>query len=110
MLQNYKAIVAPNSQSWDPDTLTLSQFIMVMQAADYASKSKVANEPWEATFGLAEKKRKFERDPITGLFNDKQMVEHLQAAMEDPICKHIPTLVRCKLSSSVRRSATYHLS
>ena len=91
MVENYKKYLAPEGEPWDPKTMTLNQFFKAMQMAQIDSSRKEKTEPWDQVFGLSEKDEvKFTRNNITKLFNDKQMVEQLLAAMDDPICKSVP--------------------
>ena len=44
-------------------------------------------DPWLVEFGLKNASdRSFKRNTITGLFDDKQMIEQLKESMDDPIC------------------------
>ncbi|KAK5080999.1 hypothetical protein LTR05_008316 [Lithohypha guttulata] len=53
-------------------------------------------EPKDQTFGLYDPKHHFARDPITGLFNDADMIKELTSAMDDPISNFGPRNVpRC---------------
>jgi len=74
----------------NPDELTLEQFIEVMKnAAVYEKKNK--KEPWEIEFGIpGEADVSFERNPITGLFDDQTMINALTKAMDDPISNFGP--------------------
>lgn len=81
---------------WNPKEMGLQEFLMEMGQVRERAKNDPAVEPWEIEFGLknkdedeARKKMAFKRDPITKLFNDEDMVEHLTKVMDEPICKYI---------------------
>ena len=94
MIENYKKYLVPEGEAWDPKTMTLNQFFKAMQMAQIESSGKEKTEPWDQVFGLSEKDEvRFTRNKITKLFNDKQMVEQLLVAMDDPICKSVPGYV-----------------
>jgi hypothetical protein len=74
----------------DPKSIPLDKFISTMAAATgYSNAYKV--EPWEITFGLDHKPElNFQRNPVTGLFDDQQMMGALTSAMDDPISNFGP--------------------
>ena len=83
-----KEELSGGDRSFDPKSLTVPQFIQRMQATRGYEKGKPPIEPWQQVFGLkTQEKLRFLRNPITGLFDDQQMIDQLMAAMEDPICK-----------------------
>ena len=66
---------------WDPKTLKLADYLNMSRAVPQNT------EPWENEFGLRSSgPRRFERNSITGLFDDQQMVDELRASMDAPIC------------------------
>ena len=70
--------------SFDPKALKLEDFMELMAYSAQMEKT----DPEDVEFGLkTEEKYHFKRDPITKLFNDKQMIEALKESMDDPICK-----------------------
>lgn len=104
MIENYKKYLVKEGEPWDPKTMTLNQFFKAMQMAQIESKGKEKTEPWDQIFGLSEKDEvKFTRNNITKLFNDKQMVEQLLVAMDDPICKNVPEYELCVFFPTVSR-------
>lgn len=84
--------------NWDPKDLSLTQFINLMK---YTPKDN--KEPWEVEFGLKDQAElKFSRNPITGLFDDQQLVNQLVASMDDPISNFGPCNVpRCLKSVEI---------
>ena len=84
----------------DPKNVPLDQFISAMaKAAGYSEANKA--EPCDITFGLKNKLKpeaNFRRNPVTGLFDDQQMVNALTSAMDDPISnfgpRNIPKCLR----------------
>lgn len=83
-----------------PSNMSLQEFLMRMAASKQKAKEdeakvKGAPEPCEVTFGIPDElpedqSQQFKRNPITGLFSDKQMIEALTAAMDDPISNFGP--------------------
>lgn len=79
---------------WKPKEMGLQEFLMEMAQARERTKNDPPVEPWDIEFGLknkdddeTKKKMAFKRDPITRLFSDEQMIEHLNKVMDEPICK-----------------------
>lgn len=71
-------------KDFDPKALTLEDFMGLMSYSAEMEKT----EPEDVTFGLkTEAKYMFKRDPVTKLFDDKQMIDALKESMDDPICK-----------------------
>jgi transposase len=68
---------------FDPKKLTLEGFFKLMGAA-----KQTPTPPWKQEFGLANEEYRFQRDPVTNLFNDEKMIKALTAAMDEPICEH----------------------
>lgn len=80
----------------DPKNIPLDQFITAMaMASGYQAAHKV--EPCDITFGLDhDPKLNFQRNPVTGLFDDQQMIDALNSAMDDPISNFGPrNIPRC---------------
>lgn len=79
----------------NPSSVTMPEFLQAMQAAGAHPDKR---EPWEKTFGLPadektpadKKKLDFQRDKITNLFNDQQMINALTEAMDEPISEFGP--------------------
>ena len=66
---------------WDPKTLKLAEYLKMSRPVPKKP------EPWVNEFGLRSSgPRRFERNSITGLFDDQQMVDELRASMDAPIC------------------------
>ncbi|CAM1511037.1 Fc.00g085500.m01.CDS01 [Cosmosporella sp. VM-42] len=81
--------------TFDPKNLSLEAFMGLMQYSATAPKV----EPKDVTFGLKSKPEyDFERNPITKLFDDQQMINALKKAMDEPICsfgpKNIPKCLK----------------
>ena len=94
MIEEYKKYLVPEGEPWDPRTMTLNQFFKAMQMAQMESSEKEKTDPCDQVFGLSEKdEAEFTRNNITKLFNDKQMVDQLLVAMNDPIRKSVPDYV-----------------
>ena len=81
---------------WKPKEMGLQEFLMEMAQARERAKNDPVIEPCDIEFGLknkdndeTRKKMAFKRDPVTRLFNDEQMVEHLSKVMDEPLCKCI---------------------
>jgi hypothetical protein len=75
----------------DPDEVDLETFVERMKVvAAYAKEHPT--EPWERNFGVPGDSdgRYFERNPITGLFDDEALVKALGKAMDDPISQFGP--------------------
>lgn len=71
-------------KTFDPKALTLEDFMGLMSYSAQMEKT----EPEDVEFGLkTEAKYMFKRDPVTKLFDDKQMINALKESMDDPICK-----------------------
>ena len=88
---------ASKDPSWDPKSLSLPEFLREMgEAAQYKRSSK-RPEPWEQTFGLElQPELNFQRNKITGLFDDQQMINQLLKAMDFKISNFGPRNVpRC---------------
>jgi hypothetical protein len=82
----------------DPKNIRLDEFISTMAAASGYQKNQ-PKEPWNTTFGLDhDPKQDFQRNPVTGLFDDQQMIDALTASMDDPISnfgpRNIPKCLR----------------
>ena len=80
---------------WNPKKLTMQQFAAGMAQAGRAKaayeKANGKTQPWEQTFGLPKTPElNFQRHPITGLFDDEQMVKQLIKSMDDPISNFGP--------------------
>jgi hypothetical protein len=84
----------------DPSNTPLPVFLQTMAAIQ---QQKGEKEPWEVTFGIPDSPRKatavqeepkkskyFKRNPITNLFDDRQMLDELTSAMDDPISNFGP--------------------
>ena len=88
----------------DPSNVSLPVFLAKMaDIKTKAAKDKAAGikapEPWEMTFGIPDASgnktsentsKHFERNKITGLFDDGEMVKTLTSAMDDPISNFGP--------------------
>ncbi|KAK3380521.1 putative prostaglandin G/H synthase 2/cyclooxygenase 2, pgh2/cox2 [Lasiosphaeria ovina] len=95
----------------DPRNTPLPVFLQTMaaikqKAADDKKKGKEAPELWEVTFGIPDppksaptngaaqeepnKSKLFKRNSITNLFDDRQMLDALTSAMDDPISNFGP--------------------
>ena len=79
---------------WKPKEMGLQEFLMEMAQARERDKNDPVKEPYDIEFGLknkdGDKTREhmaFRRDPITRLFKDEQMIEHLTKIMDEPLCK-----------------------
>ncbi|KAI0469662.1 heme peroxidase-domain-containing protein [Xylariaceae sp. FL0804] len=86
-----KAYQKTDDKDWNPKDLSMQDFMRLM--AKSSSSSQV--QPWEQEFGLTwqpdpEKNLEFKRNPITGLFDDQQMIDELKRAMDDPISNFGP--------------------
>ncbi|KAK0648984.1 heme peroxidase-domain-containing protein [Cercophora newfieldiana] len=77
------------SKEWDPKDLPLDQFLGEMQESR-ARDAGCAKEPEDQEFGLKTGPNHFQRNPVTKLFDDKQMVKALTEAMDDPISNFGP--------------------
>lgn len=82
---------------WNPKEMGLQEFLMEMAQARERTKNDPPVEPWDIEFGLknkdndeTKKKMAFKRDPITRLFSDEQMIEHLTKVMDEPISSFGP--------------------
>lgn len=77
----------------DPKSLSLMQFAAL--AGELAAESK--KDPWLQEFGLKDDPlQSFKRNTITGLFDDKMMINQLCKSMDDPISQFGPRNVpRC---------------
>ena len=110
----------------DPKNVNLDQFVATMAAAAGWTKEHTV-EPCDITFGLKhkpkhptkvlaqeggsesvskeeqkDKKVHFERNPVTGLFDDQQMIDALASAMDDPISNFGPrNIPRCLKSVEI---------
>lgn len=87
---------------FDPKNLSLPAFLQMMGAsAKYNSKNPV--EPFEQEFGLKNNPDlAFKRNPLTGLFDDQQMINQLRKCMDDPISNFGPRNVpRCLRSVEI---------
>ncbi len=72
-----------------PKHVPLPEFIGAMAKA--AGYTKSSPEPCDITFGLEhDDKVNFQRDPVTGLFDDQKMIDALTSAMDDPISNFGP--------------------
>jgi hypothetical protein len=89
-------------KSFNPKELSLPAFLQMMkQSAMYTSKNPM--EPSEQEFGLRNNPElAFKRNPLTGLFDDQQMVNQLRKCMDDPISNFGPRNVpRCLRSVEI---------
>jgi hypothetical protein len=82
----------------DPKNVSLHHFIQVMSSATrYTASHK--QEPCNVTFGIPDPNKpalNFQRNPVTGLFDDQQMINALNSAMDDPISNFGPrNIPRC---------------
>ncbi|KAK1777626.1 heme peroxidase-domain-containing protein [Copromyces sp. CBS 386.78] len=82
---------------WNPKEMGLQEFLMEMGQVRARAKNDPVIEPCDIEFGLKNKdgdetreKMAFKRDPITRLFKDEQMVEHLTKVMDEPISNFGP--------------------
>jgi hypothetical protein len=88
--------------SFNPKNLSLPQFLQMMGASvKYNSRNPI--EPSEQEFGLKNNPDlSFKRNPLTGLFDDQQMVTQLRKCMDDPISNFGPRNVpRCLRSVEI---------
>ena len=80
--------------SWDPKALDLEAFLGEMKDARIREAKKNGGkhiEPCNQTFGLEHQKEySFKRNPITGLFDDQQMIDELTKAQAAPISNFGP--------------------
>lgn len=76
----------------DPDSLDLKTFTDKMaELGEYEKQQKNKPQPWQINFGIpGSEGRFFERNPITGLFDDQAMINALTKAMDDPISNFGP--------------------
>jgi hypothetical protein len=83
----------------DPKNTSLQEFLMKMKATKEDAAGKPPPDPWKVTFGIPYKageskdkhsSKHFERNEITNLFDDQQMIQALTAAMDDPISNFGP--------------------
>ena len=88
-----------NDPSWNPKSMSLPDFLRVMgKQAQYKKESdSKPTQPWEQTFGLqGQPELNFQRNKITGLFDDQQMISQLLQAMDSKISNFGPRNVpRC---------------
>ncbi|KAL0465912.1 hypothetical protein QR685DRAFT_548000 [Neurospora intermedia] len=98
-LENYleEYFEKQSRSDWNPKEMGLQEFLMEMGQARERRKNDPPVKPCDIEFGLknkgedeARKKMAFKRDPITKLFNDEQMVEHLTKVMDEPISNFGP--------------------
>lgn len=95
----------------EPDKLTLEGFQKTMEQVGKWQKAN-PKEPWEAEFGIQqnhndqdgkygeyEAELDFRRNPVTGLFDDQQMIDSLVKAFNDPISNFGPCNVPKLLKS-----------
>ncbi|CCF37413.1 linoleate diol synthase [Colletotrichum higginsianum] len=68
-----------------PEHLSLPEFLKVMSYEKQKGTKPV--EPWQVTFGIPDH---FERNEITNLFDDEQMLNELTAAMDEPLSNFGP--------------------
>jgi hypothetical protein len=98
LFKDYKKLGGTMEMPANPDDLTLEQFADVMKVTGrYAAMNK--KEPCEIEFGIrGEAGVDFKRNPITGLFDDKMMINALTKAMDDPISnfgpRNVPKLLK----------------
>ena len=84
----------PSDPSWDPKSMSLPGFLPLMDKSTTYKPSPEADQPCNREFGLTkDPKLSFKRNPITGLFNDQQMIDQLLVAMDDPISMFGPSNV-----------------
>ncbi|KAK0616129.1 heme peroxidase-domain-containing protein [Bombardia bombarda] len=77
--------------TWNPKTMDLPQFMLLMNQARMADAGKKPVEPCKQTFGLQHNQDLcFKRNEITGLFDDQQMITQLQKDMDDKISNFGP--------------------
>jgi hypothetical protein len=85
--EQYTKTFMKNTMNFDdPDEVTLQTFTQKMKDhAEYLKRNPT--EPWEINFGIPgdAEGRYFERNPLTGLFDDQAMVDALTKAMDDDI-------------------------
>lgn len=81
----------------DPANTPLQDFLAKMAAGSKAQAGAKKTEPWEVTFGIpGDKTRHYQRNKITNLFDDEQLVQALTSAMDDPISNFGPrNIPRC---------------
>lgn len=78
-------------KSWDPKKMELPEFLSLMGQARAKEKEKAKDkkptEPWEQTFGLNSNhpELSFKRNPVTGLFDDQQMINEMNKVMSSPV-------------------------
>ncbi|KAF5003805.1 hypothetical protein FDECE_9661 [Fusarium decemcellulare] len=86
-----------SDKNWDPKELNLPQFMQEMGKARAAEAGQPKPEPWQQEFGLTKNPElAFQRNKITGLFDDQKMINELTKAMDDPISNFGPRNVpRC---------------
>jgi hypothetical protein len=85
---------------WDPKSMSLQEFMQRMGGAAQRDSTKPPIQPWEQTFGLKNQEDVcFDRDPITGLFDDQKMINSLLKSMDDPISNFGPRNVPRSLRS-----------
>jgi hypothetical protein len=74
-----------------PSETTLQQFLAAAAKLGQESQGRTPPEPWQVTFGLPkDNEQRFDRNPITNLFDDQQMIDALVAAMDEPISNFGP--------------------
>jgi hypothetical protein len=85
--ESYIKGMAGLPKGFDPKDVSLQGFMKIMSAVQEGKKTKKG--PEEQTFGLTKEDdpQNFQRDKITGLFNDQQMIEELLKSMDEPICE-----------------------
>ena len=82
----------------DPKNTSLQEFLGKMKAIKAEGAGKAPPNPWTTTFGIPykdgdqdqDKSKHFERNSITHLFDDQQMIQALTVAMDDPISNFGP--------------------
>jgi hypothetical protein len=82
----------------DPKELSLPDFLKGMAILGQMAPPK---EPWDVEFGIPvldpnapSDPDHFKRNPITGLFDDQQMIKQLLKDMDDPICEFVSSFSR----------------
>ena len=96
-----EAADAAGIKPFDPKNVPLPLFLQMIQGAPKNDKTSV--KPSEQEFGLkTNPELAFRRNPITGLFDDQQMVNQLRKCMDEPISNFGPRNVpRCLRSVEI---------
>ena len=86
-LKEAAPLIKKDPKTWDPKKIPLQGWFTLMGEVAKIQPNP-PKQPWQQTFGLQAKH--FSRNRITGLFDDKQMMEHLLESMDDPISNFGP--------------------